>query len=214
MIRELNHLGILVRDYDASVAFYTELGGRVVFERRPPEHGTDLCYLQLGQGLIELIGAGERPLGASHLAFLVDELEADFRRLVDAGCTPTEEPHPAATGFGRLGFVTGPAGESIELLQRDEVWRQAPVPHTEVEALACYALRAPDAAAAERFYREVIGLEERGRDGELVYLGLGADTLELGPGQGPFAGLALAVRGDRAGSALTDPDGVAVRLEG
>ena len=55
MINELNHVGIVVRDLDASLAFYQRaFGAVIVFQRIIPASQTDVVYLQMAGGMVEL----------------------------------------------------------------------------------------------------------------------------------------------------------------
>src|SRR5690554_1501270 len=56
MLTEVNHIGIVVSDIDASLAFYRdELGGEIIFQK-PRLDGTALItYLRVGDGYVELL---------------------------------------------------------------------------------------------------------------------------------------------------------------
>ena len=143
MINGMDHTGFVVRDLDKSTAFYRDvIGLRVVTsrERQGPPISRMLGYddvhikvrlLNAGDGhLLELIQyvnppGGERPsddrntLGASHLAFSVDDIQAAFRHVVDNGAreiSPPVELQPGRTAC----YLQDPDGNWIELIQSDE----------------------------------------------------------------------------------------------
>ncbi|MDQ4489050.1 VOC family protein [Sinomonas sp. ASV486] len=232
MIYELNHLGILVRDIEASLDFYGRLDARVVFHETIVGTPVQIAYMQLAGGLVEFIYDPESltplPYGADHLAFLSDDLDADYGRLLDAGCLDATPPKPAGTGIGRLGFVLTPDGARLELLQRDLDLR---IPEPD-DALAlfldhfAYAAASTDDAA--RLFAGVLGMEPVGES----RFRFGADAIELttpAPSGPRFPHLALRVASiDQAaatlesrgvavertpdGARLTDPDGLDILL--
>ena len=163
MIYELNHCGIVIRDLERSLAFYQDLlGAKVVMRDLIPSNQTDVVYLQIAGGMIELLhrrrpAAGE-VFGITHIAFMTGDLDADFRALVDSGCEPLVEPRVAGTGIGRLGFLRDPNGARVELLQRDVDFRTAPIAHGIIKSFDHYSIRASDLAGAKDFYGRRLGM--------------------------------------------------------
>lgn len=121
------HSMIRVLDEERSLAFYEKAFGLTVAERLAFD-GFTLVYLSNGEGEFELeltindgrtepYGLGD---GYGHLAFSVDDLEADHARLEALGLNPTPlkelklEGKPPARFF----FVQDPDGYKIEVLQR------------------------------------------------------------------------------------------------
>jgi hypothetical protein len=85
------------------------LGAKVVLKDFIPSNQTDVVYVQIAGGMIELLhrrqpAAGE-VYGITHIAFLSDDLDTDYRALVDSGCQALVEPKIAGTGVGRLAFL-------------------------------------------------------------------------------------------------------------
>ncbi len=189
MLYELNHFGIVVRDLDASLAFYEGvLGARTVFRRFAESTQTHVVYLQLGQGLIELLHPLEPAEGAetgiTHIAFMTDDLDGDHAALVDAGVESISEPKAAATGVGRLAFVRDPNGIRVELLQRDLVMRGDVAAHAIVEGFDHYSLTVADPAASRAFYEGLLQMNlATGGAGvdDASYLELAGQVLELLP---------------------------------
>lgn len=229
-IYELNHLGLFVRDLSASFDFYAKLGAQVVFHETIVGTPVEIAYVQVGGGLVEFIYDPEAltpvPYGPDHLAFLSDSLDADYARLLAAGCLDATPPKPAGTGFGRLAFVLTPDGARIELLQRDLDLRIPEPEHALALALDHVAYAAADPVDAARLLRDVIGMEAAG-EGRFRF---GSDALELttpAASGARFPHLALrmastadavaalesrgvAVERTHDGARLTDPDGLGI----
>ena len=157
MIYELNHVGIVIRDLEKSVAFYQDvLGAKVVVRNLIPSNQTDVLYLQISGGMIELLHrrepAANEVFGITHIGFMTDDLDADYRALIDSGCEPLVQPRVAGTGVGRLGFLRDPNGARVELLQREVDFRTAPIEHGIIKSFDHYSVRANDLVAARDFY--------------------------------------------------------------
>ncbi|AXK45739.1 VOC family protein [Brachybacterium saurashtrense] len=202
MIYELNHVGILTDDLEATLRFYRACGAQVVFDRMIRDSPVRIVYVQLGGGLLEFIGVppGQAAPGIDHLAVLTDSLEADHTRLLGAGAVEAVAPKPAGTGEGRQSFVLW-GDARLELIQRDVEMR---VPHPEdslVVELDHFALTVPDLPGAAAFFTEAVGLAPLtgiDLDGRPVrrFLHLGEDALGLGaegtaraPGVFPYVSL-------------------------
>ena len=140
MITGMNHTGFVVNDLEKSVEFYTDVVGLTVVGTRDREgapisqvvgyENTHLkaALLSVADGhILELIQyiqpvGSERPteerntLGASHLAFNVDDIEQTFQHLISRGAqklNPPVEIVPGRTGC----YLQDPDGNWIELLQ-------------------------------------------------------------------------------------------------
>jgi len=60
VLTEFNHYGIVIRDLRKSLAFYQDiLGAKIVFQGLIPSTRTDVVYLQIAGGLIELLHRAE-----------------------------------------------------------------------------------------------------------------------------------------------------------
>lgn len=192
MIYELNHFGIVVRDIKKSLDFYqNHLGARVVYEGFIPPSKTHVRYLLITGGLIELLGpeepAPDTVFGITHVAFMSNDLDADYARLVDLGYTGHVAPKVAGSGVGRLAFIGGPNGERIELIQRDVPMRENPPEHEVLRSFDHYSLLANDLDGALRLYRDVMGMKvlkemtvpHATNPLSMVYLNYDYDVLEL-----------------------------------
>lgn len=121
------HSMIRVLDEARSVKFYEACFGLKIAERRDwpdfsltymsnPEIGFEV-ELTVNKGRTEPYNLGD---GYGHIAFVVDDLEAEHARIKAAGCTPkdiktmTHDGQPFATFF----FVEDPDGYKVEVLQK------------------------------------------------------------------------------------------------
>lgn len=190
MIHELNHIGIVVSDLDRSVDFYTKLlGAKKVWGAKVEESGMEIAYLQLAQGLVELLCFTDNilPIGTNHLGFYSDNLDEDFARIVEHGAEPVVEPRLAGSGAGRQAIVRDPDGVSIELVQRDLPLRSGTVPHPHIQAIDHFALQSSDHDRTFDFYTGELGMAVAKQipipalDTTLTYLHHGEDVVEILP---------------------------------
>ncbi len=220
MITELNHFGIVVSDLEASMTFYQKaFNATTVFEGFIPSTGTDVRYLQIAGGMIELLHRREQDpdevKGITHIAFLTDDLDADHARLVDAGVHEFTAPKTAGSGVGRLSFVRDPNNARVELIERDVTMREGIVEDEFVVGFDHYSLRAPDLDGARNFYQNLFGMKNlttmhiAATELTIDYLHWDYDVLELlhrpVPETEIYAHLALRVN---------DLDGIVAKLAG
>jgi methylmalonyl-CoA/ethylmalonyl-CoA epimerase len=92
----LDHVGIVVRDFDATAARYARLGLRVASKLVLDERGVIRGYLSDGRNIVELHQPlradtslarflGDRDEAQHHLCFAVDDLEAAIAALTADG---------------------------------------------------------------------------------------------------------------------------------
>lgn len=192
MIHELNHFGIVVRDLEKSLKFYQGLmGAEIVYRGYIPPSKTDVVYLQISGGLIELLHPAEpkpeETFGITHVGFMSDSLDADYERLVGLGYKALVAPKVAGSGVGRLAFLSDPNGARIELIERDLDMRPRPLQHPIIKSFDHYSVLANDLEGALRLYRDAMGMTVLKTmtvpypDNPLtmVYLNWGYDVLEL-----------------------------------
>ena len=127
----LHHVGIAVEDLEQAIERYERLFGAEVEHRESlTDQGADVALLRVGESRVELLAAhgpdtpvgkflaGRGP-GMHHVAFEVDDVEAELTRLSAAGAELVDEHprrgilgheiafvHPAATG-GVLAELVG-----------------------------------------------------------------------------------------------------------
>lgn len=121
----LHHVAIIASDYDRSKAFYVDaLGFTVLREVWRAERQSWKCDLTIPGAQIELFtfpGAPPRPshpeaLGLRHLAFTVDDIEAEIARLATHGipCEPIRTDEHTGQRFT---FFADPDGLPLELYE-------------------------------------------------------------------------------------------------
>jgi catechol 2,3-dioxygenase-like lactoylglutathione lyase family enzyme len=127
----IDHGGLLVSDVARAVRFYVDALGLTEVPR-PSTFDTPGAWLQVGEQQLHLIGETEPGRAAqmtprydhaevvigygTHLALVVDDLEAALRRAAAMGVTPPGEVFARGDGVKRV-FVTDPDGHVIELMQ-------------------------------------------------------------------------------------------------
>ena len=126
------HMMVRVLDLDRSIAFYRQAFALEVADRVEFDSFT-LVYLRNAQADFEveltLNHDRDRPYelgdGYGHIAFCVDDLEAEHRRFTEAGLSPNpirQLEHQSGLR-ARFFFVSDPDGYKIEVLQREGRYR-------------------------------------------------------------------------------------------
>jgi len=123
-VKKLEHIGVMVKNMDESIRFYTETIGMRLDRRVPLNESLELAFLTFpGQENIEveLIGRFDGTLTengiVNHIAFTVDDIEGEIARLKAAGVTMIDnEPRTILHGI-KIAFFYGPNGEKLELFQ-------------------------------------------------------------------------------------------------
>ena len=144
MIKNIHHLGIVVRDFDRMLKFYHEAFGFKVLGTElnipkdkaaeiassdRPKPNYQIIMMQAGNCYLEIMGnpeagpaSGTKPAGGYvQLCIDVDDIDAEYTRLKDIGMTFGP---PAPVDFGHVKAVTGcdPEGNVIELVQTMHNW--------------------------------------------------------------------------------------------
>jgi glyoxylase I family protein len=144
MIQGVHHTCITVSDLEQSIEFYRDLLGlELVMTEESERSGDDrskalgvpkakvkLAILRAGDArveLIEYVASSGRPydrhnndIGAMHIAFHVDDIDAVYRRLLESGVRFTAPPAtiPAGPMKGwRWTYLFDPNGVSLEIIQ-------------------------------------------------------------------------------------------------
>lgn len=96
-MRKIEHLGIAVKDIEASTQLYEALLGKPAYQSEEVEsEGVKTVFFQTGENKIELLGAtredspiakyiAKRGEGIHHVAFDVEDIHAEIERLTKAG---------------------------------------------------------------------------------------------------------------------------------
>lgn len=182
MVLELNHVGIKTSDYERSLKLYHEiLGGKIVRDANSLDGKSRFVYLQLGEGIIELIGPVDpSDTGFAHVAYTLDGpvLDAFYERLTAMGIVFNVKPKKAGSGDGRLAFAVDPAGIVIELIERE--FRAREPFDANAPRISCIVLDTDaDLEACTKFYKRQLGFTAC-ENGLLKY---GADCVRFHPGK-------------------------------
>jgi len=124
MIHKLEHIGVMVKDMDASIRFYTEVLGLKLVKRDRLADGVELSFLSFPGSdniEIELIGRGHDGLPDNglvhHIAFTVSDIQAEIDRLKSLGVKLMDETPRTILKGDRIAFFFGPDGERLEFFQ-------------------------------------------------------------------------------------------------
>jgi lactoylglutathione lyase len=121
------HMMVRVLDEARSVDFYKKAFGMDIADRVDfPDftliymRGAEAPFeveLTVNKGTTEPYNLGN---GYGHVAFAVDDLEAERTRMVEAGLAPKDIKEMAHEGkpFGKFFFIEDPDGYKIEVLQK------------------------------------------------------------------------------------------------
>ncbi|WP_373459627.1 VOC family protein [Paenibacillus harenae] len=124
--KRIDHVGIMVKDMEVSIRFYTEVMGFELKGRLPHTNGViELAFLgfeQSDETDLELIQGYNDGLPIEgkvhHFAVTVDDIETEFKRLKQLEVRFVDEDITTLPNGYRYFFVSGPDGERIELFQR------------------------------------------------------------------------------------------------
>lgn len=110
-MKKIEHLGIAVEDLALANKLYTSLLGAAPYKQEVVEsEGVTTSFFQIGESKIELLAATnpnspiakfleKRGPGIHHIAYAVDDIKAEMKRLESEGFTLlSEEPKPGADG--------------------------------------------------------------------------------------------------------------------
>jgi lactoylglutathione lyase len=124
---EFVHVATRTRDLDGAIAFYEALGLHLDHKSELTKNKATLAFMAKPEGdfAIELVynwgkddayAGGER---FGHFAFDVDDIEAEYARLVAAGGAEVGRAPAPLQGEGhRIAFVADPDGNWVELIER------------------------------------------------------------------------------------------------
>ena len=140
MIKEVRHAGIVVSNLDVSVKFYCDLLNLKVksnaneegefldnmLSRKNVKNKVAKLTANNGTALIELIESESFSnvlprdfftIGASHVAFTVDDLDKTYEYLLDNGVKFNAPPQKSPDGFAKVTFCLDPDNTPIELVE-------------------------------------------------------------------------------------------------
>ncbi|MEV5024920.1 VOC family protein [Paenibacillus sp. LPE1-1-1.1] len=124
--KRIDHVGVMVKNMEASIAFYTENLGFELKGRIPHSNGIiELAFLGFGhegETELELIQGYNDSLPfegkVHHFALSVDDVHAEFDRLKQLDIKFIDDGITTLPNGYQYFFVSGPDGEWIELFQR------------------------------------------------------------------------------------------------
>lgn len=127
-VKNFAHVGMTVSNIDRSIAFYVELLGLKLVDRRPGTQGDEVAFVDAGGCMLELIGPSTGALlaedvaagraGLLHLTFRVDDVDATVENVRAAGAEVVEPPRDAYNRAmaRRVAFCRDPDGILVEFL--------------------------------------------------------------------------------------------------
>ena len=123
-VKKLLHTRMRVSDMDQTIAFYTDVLGLEVLERKVSPRGSHLAFLRVpnSEELIELCsfppsGPVKVQEDLVHLAFQVENLDQTIAALQQRGVRITDGPTTTSSG-SRFLFIDAPDGYEVELIER------------------------------------------------------------------------------------------------
>lgn len=123
-VKKLLHTRMRVSDMDRTIAFYTDVLGLEVLERKTSPRGSHLAFLRVpnSEELIELCSfPASGPVHVQedlvHLAFQVENLDDTIASLHKKGIRATDGPTTTSSG-SRFIFIDAPDGYEVELIER------------------------------------------------------------------------------------------------
>lgn len=123
-VKKLLHTRMRVSDMDQTIAFYTDVLGLEVLERKVSPRGSHLAFLRVpnSEELIELCsfpssGPVQVQEDLVHLAFQVESLDQTIAALQQRGVRITDGPTTTSSG-SRFLFIDAPDGYEVELIER------------------------------------------------------------------------------------------------
>ena len=123
-VKKFLHTRMRVSDMEQTVAFYTNVLGLEVLERKVSPRGSHLAFLKVpnSEELIELTsfppsGPVRVQEDLVHLAFQVESLDATIASLNAQGVKVTDGPTQTSSG-SRFIFIDAPDGYEVELIER------------------------------------------------------------------------------------------------
>jgi lactoylglutathione lyase len=120
----MEHVGIMVKDMDESLNFYQNILGLELRSREWLNDSIELAFLFFPEQPsveVELVYGGpvENEGIVNHLAFRVENIEAELARFKEAGVKLVdEEPRSILNDTVKIAFFQGPNGEKLELVER------------------------------------------------------------------------------------------------
>ena len=140
MIKDIRHAGITVSDLETSLRFYRDFLGFQI-AKQMEESGdyidkvsalkdvnvTTIKLASTNGQMIELLKYHSHPgeqssrkicdIGLTHIAFTVDDLDREYKKLQKEGVLFNSPPQLSPDGYAKLAFCRAPEGTLIELVE-------------------------------------------------------------------------------------------------
>lgn len=127
----IDHIGIAVRDLESAISTYEKLLNTTCYKREVVEsEKVDTAFLQTGESKVELLGGtspdsvinsyiDKRGEGIHHVAFEVEDIEKEMKRLQDEGFRLLNESPKKGADNKLVAFLhpKGQNGVLVELCQ-------------------------------------------------------------------------------------------------
>ncbi|MFK2825944.1 VOC family protein [Bacillus sp. B190/17] len=125
MIKRIEHVGIMVRDLEKSISFYTDIiGFRLLGRLDHPNGQVKIAFIGTDDSSgtqIELLEGYNDSLPVEgkvhHLALKVEGIEREINRLKEAGVRLIDREITTLPNGSRYFFFEGPDGEWLELFE-------------------------------------------------------------------------------------------------
>jgi methylmalonyl-CoA/ethylmalonyl-CoA epimerase len=117
MLGRIDHVGVAVEDMDGALALYRDALGMPLAHRETVEQqGVDAALLDVGDGHVELLAPlgpetpvgkylAKRGPGIHHVAYAVEDIDAELERLRGAGLRLIDETPRVGIRNSRVAFV-------------------------------------------------------------------------------------------------------------
>lgn len=117
MLDRIDHIGVAVEDMDGALALYRDALGMPLAHREiVEEQGVDAALLDVGDGHVELLAPlgpetpvgkylAKRGPGIHHVAYAVEDIDAELDRLRAAGVRLIDETPRIGIRNSRVAFV-------------------------------------------------------------------------------------------------------------
>lgn len=133
MVKKLDHIGIAVKDLQATLKFYEEtLGLKSAGTEVVAEQKVRVAFLPIGDTEVELLESTEEdgPIakfiakngeGIQHMAYRVDDIETAIAEMKEKGVRMIDETPRYGAGGAKIAFChpKSTSGVLVELCQRD-----------------------------------------------------------------------------------------------
>ncbi|MEM3507243.1 MAG: VOC family protein [Candidatus Bathyarchaeia archaeon] len=131
MLGKIDHVAIIVKDFDESLKFYNEILGFPIIQiwetlnsKEEPGVGLKVAYVGKEGSKIELMKFYqerepdvEKRIGLTHISILVDDIEGKCKELERKGINLTMKPISISEEL-KIAFFKDPNGVYIELIEK------------------------------------------------------------------------------------------------